>query len=82
MKASEARICPCIKAEDSEDSDRAELLRQTSLIIWDEVAMQYCLVIEVADRNLQDNLNKPNLPFGGITVAWEGGLSADLACGY
>ena len=38
-------------------SDRAELLKQTSLIIWDEVAMQYRHVIEAVDRTLRDTLD-------------------------
>ena len=63
-------------------SDREELLKQTSLIIWDEVTMQHHHVIEAVNRTLRDILDKPNLPFGGITVAWEeGGLPADIACG-
>ena len=51
-------------------SDRAELLKQTSLIIWDEVTMQHHHVIEAVNRTLRDILDKPNIPFGGITVAW------------
>ena len=44
--------------------------------------MQHRHVIEAVDRTLRDILDKPTLPFGGITVAWgEGGFPADLACG-
>ena len=59
-------------------SDRAELLKQTSLIIWDEVSMQHHHVIAAVDRTLSDILDKPNLPFGGIIVAW-GGTSSMLS---
>ena len=47
------------------DSDRVELLKQTSLIIWDEVPM-HCHVIEAVDRTLRDILDKPNCQ--GTTV--------------
>ena len=62
-------------------SDRAELLKQTSLIVWDKAAMQHHYVIEAVDRTLRNILDKPNLLFGGITVAWGAGLLGDLACG-
>jgi len=59
-------------------SDRAELLKQTSLIIWDEVPMQHRHVVEAVDRTLRDILDHPNLPFGGITVAWGGDFQQTL----
>ena len=41
--------------------------------------MQHHHVIEAINRTLRDILDKPNLLFGGITVAWGvGGLPADL----
>ena len=50
---------------------RADLLRETSLIIWDEVPMQNRFDPETVDRTLRDirNLDKP---FGGITVIFGG----------
>jgi len=46
----------------------AEMIRQTGLIIWDEVTMQnrYCWGCWQSLRDFLDN----DVPFGGITVAW------------
>ena len=52
------------------NSERAELLKKTSLIIWDEVPMQHRFAVEAIDRTLRDFLDQPDLPFGGITVAF------------
>ncbi|CAN1769842.1 hypothetical protein LINPERHAP1_LOCUS11421 [Linum perenne] len=59
----------------AQDGDLAELLRNTSLIIWDEAPMtrKYCM--ESLDRTLRDimsmeNPDNENLPFGGITVVF------------
>ena len=40
--------------------------------------MQHRHVIEAVDRTLRDILDKPNLPFGGITVAWGGDFQQTL----
>jgi hypothetical protein len=53
------------------DSPKADLLRQTVAIIWDEVPMQHKHCMEAVDRTLQDILNN-NRPFGGIVVLWGG----------
>ena len=52
--------------------DRAQLFQKTSLIIWDEVPMQHCHMIEAVDRTCRDMLQCSHLPFGGITVAFRG----------
>ena len=52
-------------------SDLANLIRQTSHIIWDEVPMQHRHCAESVDRTLQD-IMKNGLPFGGITVVFGG----------
>jgi len=49
----------------------AEMIRQTGLIIWDEVTMQNRFIVEAVDRSLRDFLDN-DVPFGGITVAWGG----------
>lgn len=49
----------------------AELIRQTNIIIWDEVPMQHRFGPEAVDRTCQDLRNNPN-PFGGITVVFGG----------
>jgi hypothetical protein len=53
------------------NSQRADLLRKTQLIFWDEVGMQDRLAIEAVDRTLRDLCNDPR-PFGGITVVFGG----------
>jgi hypothetical protein len=53
------------------NSQRADLMRKTGLIFWDEVGMQDRMAIEAVDRTLRDLLNDPR-PFGGITVVFGG----------
>ena len=60
------------------NSEKADMLRQTSLIIWDEAAMQSRLAIEAVDRSLRDFLDQPDLPFGSITVAFGGDFQQTL----
>ena len=59
------------------NSDLANLIRQTSLIIWDEVPMQHRFCFEAVDRTLQDICNN-QLLFGGIPVVL-GGDFAQIA---
>ena len=49
----------------------AELLRRTSLLIWDEVAMTNRLAVECLDRSLQDIINC-EMPFGGKVMVFGG----------
>ncbi|CAN1247135.1 ATP-dependent DNA helicase PIF1 [Linum grandiflorum] len=58
-------------------SELAELLENTSLIIWDEAPMAHKHCIESLDRSLRDILSRNNksngdIPFGGITVVFGG----------
>src|SRR5258706_13897530 len=57
---------------------KAELLKQTVAIIWDEVPMQHRYCMEAVDRTLQDVL-ECNRPFGGIAVLWGGDFSQILS---
>ncbi|XP_017255741.1 uncharacterized protein LOC108225401 [Daucus carota subsp. sativus] len=55
------------------NSDIAELIKQTKLIIWDEAPMQHRYAFECLDRSLKDIMKsvdprRATLPFGGITV--------------
>lgn len=55
------------------NSDIAELIKQTKLIIWDEALMQHRYAFECLDRSLRDimkfvNVSRSLMPFGGITV--------------
>ncbi|XP_074377968.1 uncharacterized protein LOC141719485 [Apium graveolens] len=57
----------------AQKSDIAELIKCTSLIIWDEAPMQHCHAFECLDRSLRDimksvSLERGQMPFGGITV--------------
>ncbi|CAN1181910.1 ATP-dependent DNA helicase pif1 [Linum perenne] len=55
----------------------AELIQQTSLIIWDEAPMAHKYCIEALDRTLRDlrqdhSKNNEERPFGGISVVFGG----------
>lgn len=50
----------------------AELLLQTSLIIWDEAPMQHRYCAEAVERTLQDIRNCNDQPFGGIPIVFGG----------
>jgi hypothetical protein len=48
------------------ESDRAELLAHADLIIWDEIAMSNCLMLDCADALLRGTTSLDStLPFGG-----------------
>ena len=57
---------------------KAELMRQVRLIIWDEAPMQNRFTCEAVDRTLRDLLDKPDVLFGGIPVAWGGDFQQTL----
>jgi hypothetical protein len=48
------------------------LIRNTRLIIWDEITMQHRHAAEAVDRTCRDILNTHDHPFGGITVVFGG----------
>ncbi len=52
-------------------NDLAVLIRQTKLILWDEVPMTNKLAFEAVDRTLRDLTNR-NEPFGGIVFVMLG----------
>jgi len=66
-----------IKLEDNyvcnftKQSGTAALLREASLIIWDEVAMTRRQAVETLDRSLQD-ITGCDLPFGGKVMVFGG----------
>ena len=55
----------------SAQTQRAELIRQSNLIIWDELPMTHRYCVEALDRTLRD-LTKHNQPFGGKTILFSG----------
>ena len=62
----EASLCKIPK-----ESQHADLLRATRLIIWDEITMQHRNAPEALDRTLHD-IHDDDRPFGGITVVFGG----------
>ncbi|CAO2200665.1 unnamed protein product [Urochloa humidicola] len=56
----------------TKQSGTAKLLRQASLIIWDEATMTKRQAIEALDNSLRDIMGQENLPFGGKTVVFGG----------
>lgn len=61
----------------SHTSDIAELIKRTSLIIWDEAPMQHRYAFECLDRTLRDIMKavdpkRFHMPFGGITIVLGG----------
>nr|KAJ0194029.1 hypothetical protein LSAT_V11C800414390 [Lactuca sativa] len=75
-------IIPLNLTEDSfcsfgKDSDVAELLKKTSLIIWDEAPMIHKHAFEALDRSMKDIFTcdlrtNSKLPFGGKTIVFGG----------
>ena len=60
------------------DDFNHQLLKETSLITWDESASQNHYIIETVDRSLHNLLNQPNHSFGGITVVFSGDFRQTL----
>ncbi|KAE8244021.1 hypothetical protein A4X13_0g6849 [Tilletia indica] len=52
-------------------SGDAQLLRQTSLVVWDEAPMQHRHCFEAVDRLFRD-LHQNDLPFGGVMFVFSG----------
>ena len=46
----------------------ADLMRATSLIVWDEVSMSHKRALEAVDKSLRDLRNCPDKLFGGVPV--------------
>ncbi|XP_010484838.1 PREDICTED: ATP-dependent DNA helicase PIF1-like [Camelina sativa] len=74
-----SRFCIPINPDDfimcniNPNSDLANMLKETSLIIWDEAPMMSRYCFENLDRSLSNNMrNKDNKPFGGKVVVFGG----------
>jgi aromatic ring hydroxylase len=61
----------------SKESQRADLLRQTRLIIWDEASPQHRHTFEALDKTCRD-LRDDNRFFGGISVVFGGDFQQTL----
>ncbi|XP_074342408.1 ATP-dependent DNA helicase RRM3-like [Apium graveolens] len=67
----------CSSCNIAHDSDIAQLIKQTQLIIWDEAPMHHSYAFEFLDRLLKDIIKAVdpecyNMPFGGITIVLGG----------
>ncbi|XP_074342257.1 uncharacterized protein LOC141679740 [Apium graveolens] len=67
----------CLTFNIAHNSDIAQLIKQTQLIIWDEAPMQHRYAFECLDRSLKDIMKAVDperyaMPFGGITVVLGG----------
>ncbi|XP_074377523.1 uncharacterized protein LOC141719037 [Apium graveolens] len=67
----------CSTCNIAHDSDVAQLIKQTQLIIWDEVPIQHMYAFECLDRSLKDIMKAVDpecyaMPFCGITVVLGG----------
>ncbi|AQK61186.1 hypothetical protein ZEAMMB73_Zm00001d054073 [Zea mays] len=56
----------------TKQSGTAELLRKSSLIIWDEASMTKRQAVEALDNSMRDIMGRPGLPFGGKTIVFGG----------
>ncbi|XP_021975391.1 uncharacterized protein LOC110870521 [Helianthus annuus] len=56
----------------------AQLLTETTLIIWDEAPMNDRRCFESLDRTLKDLLNRPHEPFGGQSILLGGDFRQTL----
>ena len=54
------------------NSDLAELIKETDLVIWDEAPMQHRHIHEAVDRTFRDIRRCEDKPFGGLTVVFGG----------
>jgi hypothetical protein len=52
-------------------SDLAELIRQTKVVLWDEAPMQHRHIAEAVDRSFQD-IRSDTRPFGGVVIVFAG----------
>ena len=62
----------------TKQSGTAKLLRQASLIIWDEASMTKRQAVEALDNSMRDMMDRPDLPFGGKTIVFGGDFRQTL----
>ncbi|WVZ82077.1 hypothetical protein U9M48_029383 [Paspalum notatum var. saurae] len=56
----------------TKQSGTAKLLKEASLIIWDEATMTRRQAVEALDNSMRDIMNASDRPFGGKTVVFGG----------
>ncbi|POM72694.1 LOW QUALITY PROTEIN: Helitron helicase-like protein [Phytophthora palmivora] len=67
LKPNEHSAC-CI----SKQSQKATLIRQARLIIWDEAPMMHRSCFEAVDRTFRDIMDNDTEPFGGKVIVFSG----------
>ncbi|GJZ61535.1 DNA helicase [Tanacetum coccineum] len=73
LDLTDTSVCPIKK-----NTQLAKLIKETSLIIWDEAPMNDRRCFETLDRTLRDILSMPNLLFGGKSVMLGGDFRQTL----
>ncbi|GKC13529.1 DNA helicase [Tanacetum coccineum] len=73
LDLTDTRVCSIKK-----NTQVADLLKETCLIVWDESPMNDRRCFETLDRTLRDILNEPNHVFGGKTVMLGGDFRQTL----
>ena len=63
----ESTTCPIPR-----NSNLAELIRVTDLVIWDEAPMQHRHIHEAVNRTFQDIRNYQDKPLGGLSIVFGG----------
>jgi hypothetical protein len=48
------------------------LFREAKLIVWDKAPAQHQHYVEAVDRTLRNIMQRPDSPFGGKVVVFEG----------
>ena len=56
----------------SKNSQLAELIKKTDLVIWDEAPMQHRHNMEAVDKTFRDILDEKEKPFGGLSIVFGG----------
>jgi len=71
------RLTPDTRFNVAREDDLAALLREVTLIVWDEAAMGHRHLLEGLDRTLQD-IRGDDRPFGGVVVVVSGDFRQNL----
>jgi hypothetical protein len=56
----------------------ARMIREATLLIWDEAAVHPEKLAQIVDMSCRDIRNNPDVPFGGLVVVWGGDFRQTL----
>ena len=65
-------VTPDVSCGIDKHSDKAEILRQAKVIVWDEAPAMHRYMFEAVDRCLRDICDQPDKPMGGKVVVLGG----------